>query len=102
MCTHSDSLHTPNGAFDMRARTHEPPLGCMQGKPCVLGKVFLHHFTHRKKQKTNRNDDAQLAVKPVTSSSRVSVASSRVSVASCTITMDNRHHLIGCSGQSSL
>ena len=70
--------------------------------PCIHTMMQGNNLTHRKKQKTNRNDDAKLAVKPVTSSSRVSVASSRVSVASCAVTMDNLHHLTGCSGQSSL
>ena len=69
---HSDSLHASDGAFDMRALMSHRRASC-RGPRMFWGKCykdisfFQLHFTHRKKQNTNRKDVAQLAVKPVTS-----------------------------------
>ena len=107
---HSDSLHTSDGAFDMRALTGHRRAVC-RGNRVFWGNYykdisfFQLYFTHRNKQNTNRKDAAQLAVKPVTSHSGIlgyKTISSRVSISYCAITMDNLHHLTGCLGQSSL
>ena len=71
---HSDSLHTSDGAFDMPALTSHRRAVC-RGNRVFWGKCYkdisffqlhlnsnLFTKTPRKKQKTNRKDDAQLAV----------------------------------------
>src|SRR3954471_24239007 len=41
---HLDSLPTSDGALICFALMHEPPSGCMQGKPCVLFVLIPHTY----------------------------------------------------------